>query len=135
MRALVFNKDSQYVIEERPMPEPDVGEALFKTHYSGICGTDLHAPMLGNYTHDVVIGHEFAGEVAAVGPGVSDWRVGDPRRGASEGRPLRRMRRMPRGMAQPLQRCKRRGKRGYRHRWRNGAVCAASCQKAAKASR
>ena len=77
MRALVLTDGNRYTIEERPMPEPDAGEVLFRTHYSGVCGTDLHAPQLGSYAKDVVIGHEFAGEVAAVGPGVRDWQVGD----------------------------------------------------------
>ena len=76
MRALVL-RDNQYVIDERPMPEPDAGEVLFRTHYSGVCGTDLHAPQLGTYGRDVVIGHEFAGEVVAVGPGVQGWQSGD----------------------------------------------------------
>ena len=76
MRALVL-KNNVYAVEERPMPEPDIGEVLFKTHYSGICGTDLHAPQLGNYGHDVVIGHEFAGEVVAIGPNVEGWQLGD----------------------------------------------------------
>ena len=77
MRALVLTRDNGYVIDERPMPEPDAGEVLFRTHYSGVCGTDLHAPQLGTYGHDVVIGHEFAGEVVAVGPGVQGWQAGD----------------------------------------------------------
>ena len=77
MRALVLTDGNRYTIEERPMPEPDAGEVLFRTHYSGICGTDLHAPQLGNYGHDVVIGHEFAGEVVAVGPRVEGWQIGD----------------------------------------------------------
>ena len=76
MRALVLNGD-KFAVEERPMPEPDVGEVLFRTHFSGICGTDLHAPDLNFYTPGVVIGHEFAGEVAAVGPGVEEWQAGD----------------------------------------------------------
>ena len=76
MRALVL-RDNEYVIDERPMPEPDAGEVLFRTHYSGVCGTDLHAPQLGTYGKDVVIGHEFAGEVVAVGPGVQGWQAGD----------------------------------------------------------
>lgn len=77
MRALVLNRENRYVIDERPMPEPEQGEVLFRTHYSGICGTDLHAPQLGNYGQDVVIGHEFAGEVVAVGPNVEGWKLGD----------------------------------------------------------
>ena len=77
MRALVLNEEGGYAVEERPMPEPDAGEALFKTHYSGICGTDLHAVQFGRYEDGVVIGHEFAGEVVSVGPGVEGWQSGD----------------------------------------------------------
>ncbi|MCY4580390.1 MAG: alcohol dehydrogenase catalytic domain-containing protein [Chloroflexi bacterium] len=76
MRALVL-KENGYIVDERPMPEPDAGEVLFRTHYSGVCGTDLHAPQLGTYGKDVVIGHEFAGEVVAVGPGVQGWQIGE----------------------------------------------------------
>ncbi len=77
MRALVLNEESGYAIEERPMPEPDAGEVLFRTHYSGICGTDLHAMQFGRYGDGVVIGHEFAGEVVSVGPNVDGWQSGD----------------------------------------------------------
>lgn len=77
MQALVLNANGEYAVEDRPMPEPGPGEVLLRTRYSGICGTDLHAPQLGVYRGDVVIGHEFAGEVAAVGPGVDEWREGD----------------------------------------------------------
>ncbi len=77
MQALAFGSDRQFALRERPVPEPDAGEALLRVHYSGICGTDLHAQSLGHYSADVVIGHEFAGEVAAVGPGVSGWQIGD----------------------------------------------------------
>ena len=34
MRALVLNGDT-YAVEDRPMPEPETGEVLFRTHYSG----------------------------------------------------------------------------------------------------
>ena len=37
MRALVLNGEGGYAVEERPMPEPDAGEVLFRTRYSGIC--------------------------------------------------------------------------------------------------
>ena len=77
MRALVLNGTDGYAIEERPMPEPDTGEVLFRTHYSGICGTDLHAIQFGRYEDGVVIGHEFAGEVVSAGPGVDGWQAGD----------------------------------------------------------
>ena len=77
MRSLVLKDGSRFEIQERPMPEPGPGEVLFRTHYCGICGTDLHAPILRTYAPDVVPGHEFSGEVAAVGPEVKEWQSGD----------------------------------------------------------
>ncbi len=59
-------------------PEPGPGEALIRVKAAGICGTDLHI------YHDefktvppVVLGHEVAGEVAAVGAGVEGGRIGE----------------------------------------------------------
>jgi L-iditol 2-dehydrogenase len=61
-----------------PIPEPAVGEVLLAVRAAGICGTDLHI------YHDefptwppVVLGHELAGEVAAVGTGVTRVAPGD----------------------------------------------------------
>jgi L-iditol 2-dehydrogenase len=59
-----------------PVPKIGPGELLIRTRASGICGSDLmewyrikKAPL--------VLGHEITGEVAAVGDGVGDFRVGD----------------------------------------------------------
>ena len=68
-------------IEEVPMPTPGPGEVLIKVVASGVCHTDLHAadgdwpvkPKL-----PFVPGHEGAGIVAAVGPGVTRVKEGDP---------------------------------------------------------
>jgi L-iditol 2-dehydrogenase len=63
-------------LEEMPVPKIGPGELLIRTRASGICGSDLmewyrikKAPL--------VLGHEITGEVAAVGDGVGDFRVGD----------------------------------------------------------
>ena len=77
MQALVFKEGQGFLLEQRPMPEPDLGEVLVRTYYCGICGTDLHAPDLESYVPDIVAGHEFSGEVAATGPDVNGWHVGD----------------------------------------------------------
>jgi len=62
-----------------PRPEPGPGEVMLAVRAAGICGTDLHI------YHDeyptqppVVLGHELAGEVAAVGEGVTLVAAGDP---------------------------------------------------------
>jgi alcohol dehydrogenase/L-iditol 2-dehydrogenase len=60
----------------RPVPEP--GQVVLDVAACGVCGTDVHVwqgalPLAGPR----VLGHEFAGVVAAVGAGVHDVRVGD----------------------------------------------------------
>ena len=76
MRAVVLNEQRQHELVELPDPEPGEGEVLVRPHYCGICGTDLHARELEIFRTGVVQGHEFAGEVVAVGAGVSGWSVG-----------------------------------------------------------
>ncbi len=58
---------------ERPVPEIGARDVLIRVHHAGVCGTDLHiwewdAWAAGRLRPPVVIGHEFAGEVAALGP-------------------------------------------------------------------
>lgn len=68
------------VIEEVAVPEPGPGEVLVKVRACGVCHTDLHA-VDGDWpvkpTPPFIPGHEAAGVVAAVGPGVSELKVGD----------------------------------------------------------
>jgi alcohol dehydrogenase, propanol-preferring len=67
-------------IEQVPIPEPGHGELLIKVTACGVCHSDLHA-VDGDWTPPPVIplipGHEVAGKVAKVGPGVRDFAVGD----------------------------------------------------------
>ncbi|HEY3631559.1 MAG TPA: L-threonine 3-dehydrogenase [Jatrophihabitantaceae bacterium] len=65
-------------------PEPDVGpgEVKIRVLRTGICGTDLHIEAwddwaAGAIAAPLIPGHEFAGEVVAVGAGVRDVNVGD----------------------------------------------------------
>ena len=74
-RVAVYYRNSDVRIEERPVPKIGPGELLVRVRASGICGSDVlewyrikKAP--------IVLGHEVAGEVAAVGEGVTRWRVG-----------------------------------------------------------
>ncbi|AGZ44086.1 zinc-dependent alcohol dehydrogenase [Actinoplanes friuliensis] len=60
---------------------PGPGELQIAVAYCGLCGTDLHIAhgnMDARVRTPLVFGHEASGTVAAVGPGVSDWEVGDP---------------------------------------------------------
>ena len=79
MRAAVlteFNKD--WVVKEMPDPRPGPGQVVIRVRASGICGTDLHAHhgTLGAKL-PCVPGHEPAGEIAELGAGVTDLKVGD----------------------------------------------------------
>ncbi|CCG09757.1 alcohol dehydrogenase catalytic domain-containing protein [Pararhodospirillum photometricum] len=69
MKALVFSRPGSLSIEELPCPEPHGDELLIKVAASGICGTDVHI-FHGGFpcAFPLVPGHEFAGEVVAVGP-------------------------------------------------------------------
>ncbi len=78
MKALTIHKPNSVSVVEVPMPAPGPEEVLVKVAACGICGTDVHilrGEYLGEYP--VVPGHEFAGEVVAVGERVRRFRVGD----------------------------------------------------------
>ena len=80
MLALVKQKKGEgYVtIEERPIPEYLEDEVLIRVEYSGICGTDIH--ILHDqfaYYPPVILGHEFSGEIVALGSKVTGFKVGD----------------------------------------------------------
>lgn len=80
MKAAVFKAPGQpLVIEERPKPVPEAGEVLIRVRRAGICGSDLH--MTSGHGQqlplDSIIGHEFCGEVVALGPGVKQIQLGD----------------------------------------------------------
>jgi len=82
MEALVYRGPNDLRVEDRSVPEPGPGEALVRVRACGICGTDLRIAKGAHraYQHDAlgrVPGHEIAGEVAALGPGVDGFEVGD----------------------------------------------------------
>src|SRR3954471_24635887 len=68
-------------IVERPVPQPGCGEVLIKVAAAGLNGADLlqrqgRYPLPPGATD--ILGLECSGTVAALGPDVSGWRVGDP---------------------------------------------------------
>lgn len=82
MKALRWygRKDLRY--EDVPEPAPGPGQLRIKVTLAGICGTDLKEYATGPHMIPtdrvpLVIGHEFAGVVAAVGKGVTDFKVGE----------------------------------------------------------
>ncbi|MBV8066496.1 MAG: alcohol dehydrogenase AdhP [Candidatus Eremiobacteraeota bacterium] len=81
MKAAVVREFGQpLVIEELPVPVPGPGELLVEVVACGVCHTDLHAAE-GDWpvkpAPPFVPGHETAGRVAALGGGVTNYKVGD----------------------------------------------------------
>ena len=80
MRALVKAAPGPGGLDlvERPVPVPGRGQARLAVAAVGLCGTDVHI-LHGSWSVPipVVPGHEIAGVVAALGPGVTNVRVGD----------------------------------------------------------
>lgn len=79
--AVVHAFGKPLAIEEMPIPIPGPGEVLVKIVSTGVCHTDLHAAD-GDWpvrpTPSFIPGHEGAGFVAALGPGVTNLKEGDP---------------------------------------------------------
>jgi threonine dehydrogenase-like Zn-dependent dehydrogenase len=77
MRAAVATSGSSLAIESVPIPEPGRGEVRVRVSACGICGSDLNLVRGGLMRPGVIPGHEIAGIVDAVGPGVSRVSEGE----------------------------------------------------------
>ncbi len=78
MRAVLFKEPGVLTVESVPDAKPAPGEILMQVRDCGICGSDLHAAKFGiGMPADTIMGHEFAGEIAALGEGVDGWKVGE----------------------------------------------------------
>ena len=81
MKAAVFKEVGQpLAVETVADPAPAPSELVLKVGYCGICGTDLHAtrPGLTTACCGRILGHEYVGEIAEVGPQAEGgWQVGD----------------------------------------------------------
>jgi 2-desacetyl-2-hydroxyethyl bacteriochlorophyllide A dehydrogenase len=76
MKAAVYQGAQRFEVKDIPTPEPGPGQVLVKVNRSAICGTDVHAFMYNIALPGSVIGHEIAGEIASIGPGVTRLSVG-----------------------------------------------------------
>lgn len=80
MKVIRVSTPGNMEIQDAAMPEKlEAGEVLVKVKAAGICGSDLHiyhgtSPVA---TYPRVIGHEVVGEIAEVGAGVDNLKVGD----------------------------------------------------------
>jgi threonine dehydrogenase-like Zn-dependent dehydrogenase len=81
VRAAVFEGPGQELVIERVAdPTPGQRQVIVRVHSCGVCGTDLSMSSghgLLQFKPGDVPGHEYAGEVVAVGPGVERLVVGD----------------------------------------------------------
>lgn len=79
MKGLVYTAPEQLKIQEVPKPEPGKGEVLVKIRACGICGSDVHGylGLTGRRTPPMIMGHEFCGEVVALGEDAKALKAGD----------------------------------------------------------
>jgi L-iditol 2-dehydrogenase len=79
MKALLLSKYRQLEVAEVPMPTIGTGEVLIRVGACGICGSDVHGydGSSGRRIPPIVMGHEAAGRIAAVGAGVMGLAEGD----------------------------------------------------------
>ena len=82
MRALVLLAPGKFEIQEVPVPRPEAVEVLCRGRGVAICGSDpeiLRGGLAGKWPpkYPFIPGHEWSGQVVAVGPGVTHLKVGD----------------------------------------------------------
>ena len=77
MRAAVYRAADQVVCETVPIPEIGAREVLVRIDTCGVCGTDLKKIHTDSHPGPRIFGHEMAGTIARVGPGVVGFAVGD----------------------------------------------------------
>jgi len=78
MKATILRGGGDLRYETVPDPTPGIGEVVVKVHACSICGSDVHAfhgkhPRL---TFPRILGHEFSGEIVALGKGIKHYRIG-----------------------------------------------------------
>jgi 2-desacetyl-2-hydroxyethyl bacteriochlorophyllide A dehydrogenase len=86
MRAWVLGDPGQLILKEKPVPVPGRAEVLVRVNAVAICATDLDVIKSGPpalvrgglpFNKDWTPGHEYMGTVAALGPGVDEFAIGD----------------------------------------------------------
>jgi L-iditol 2-dehydrogenase len=79
MRAIVYLRPEEIELRRVPIPEPGPGELLVRVCAATTCGTDLKTYRRGHpkFPPPFVFGHEFGGDVVALGDGAAGFQVGD----------------------------------------------------------
>ncbi|MGB9836063.1 MAG: zinc-dependent alcohol dehydrogenase [Candidatus Saccharicenans sp.] len=79
MIQVILSQPEKVEIRDVPRPVPAAGQVLLRIKRIGICGSDIHA-YYGKHPYikcPIVQGHEFSAEVAELGAGVRQFKVGD----------------------------------------------------------
>lgn len=78
MQALTLTGPSKFTFGPAPDPAPASDEVLIRVRACGICGSDIHGMdgSSGRRQPPVIMGHEAAGDIVAVGDAVSGWSPG-----------------------------------------------------------
>ncbi len=86
MQAWVLGDPEELTLETKPVPQPERGEALVRIDAVAICATDLEILKYGTpalieggppFNKGFTPGHEYMGTIAALGPGVDEFAIGD----------------------------------------------------------
>jgi L-iditol 2-dehydrogenase len=79
MKALLLTKYRELEIADLPAPTPAADEVLIRVAACGICGSDVHGydGSSGRRIPPIVMGHEAAGTIAAIGKNVTNFKEGD----------------------------------------------------------
>ena len=78
LSSIVPSENAKWEVKEVTTPQPGANQVLIKIHASGICYTDVHITKGGlGVKFPNTIGHEPAGEIVALGEGVTTRKVGD----------------------------------------------------------
>lgn len=79
VKALLLTAPSQLALVEAPVPSPAADGVLVRVRACGICGSDIHGwdGSTGRRRPPLIMGHEAAGEIAALGAKVTGWQTGD----------------------------------------------------------
>jgi (R,R)-butanediol dehydrogenase / meso-butanediol dehydrogenase / diacetyl reductase len=78
MPAAVYVGDGALEVQTLPVPTVGDDEVLVEVSHCGICGSDLHLVLEQYARPGSVLGHEWAGRIAAVGDAVDGWALGTP---------------------------------------------------------
>ena len=83
LKALVKSQSRPGLwLEDVPEPSIGINDVLMRVHLTGICGTDLHIYQWDEWAArtipvPMVVGHEFVGDIVAVGSNVNDFHPGE----------------------------------------------------------